>query len=393
MAKVFAYLILLVKLTLLKGDEELVSIDNSLYHHDDNGSEIYSFGYGVSDAQTGDIKTVWESKEGDNVKGHYSLMEPDGSVRTVEYSAGPGKGFIAAVNNDALKSQTVTENPQTIQDKSYRDYKKPYEVTEDESFEFYSSSDKKNKKYPHGSFYADYSSIKRPSYSSDSEPSDFLYDSTIKHLRDVGGYNDEGHSHMRFSHNPNCKIKHTKESGNYKTTDSLDFRRHKYPLLFSDSYNYDKYSDSYNDDDDKYPFHYKLKDQYKSPRPDEVGIPTSIKYSYPVLPDMPISENSYKDDMKQRSKKKHRLHKNTEGYYFNDDDFILVPKKKIKKPPRMPEINNYPPEDIDEDYDQFDEDDDRNYKPPRESVQKEFVRKIIKKRKPSIIKFLDILDI
>lgn len=30
---------------------------------------VYSFGYGVADTQTGDVKTVWETKEGDTVNG------------------------------------------------------------------------------------------------------------------------------------------------------------------------------------------------------------------------------------------------------------------------------------------------------------------------------------
>lgn len=32
-------------------------------------SPSYSYGYGVADTHTGDIKTVWEAKEGDTVKG------------------------------------------------------------------------------------------------------------------------------------------------------------------------------------------------------------------------------------------------------------------------------------------------------------------------------------
>lgn len=38
------------------------------------GKPSYSFSYGVSDASTGDIKTVWETKEGDTVKGEYCTM-------------------------------------------------------------------------------------------------------------------------------------------------------------------------------------------------------------------------------------------------------------------------------------------------------------------------------
>ncbi|CAH2075432.1 unnamed protein product, partial [Iphiclides podalirius] len=109
---------------------------------------------------------------------------------------------------------------------------------------------------------------------------------------------------------------------------------------------------------------------------------------------MPSSDNFYHDEIIQRPRKKHRPHKNADSYYPTDDlsDYVLVPKKKLKKPPRdLPDVSDYP-SDVDEDYDHPEDDDDRNHKPPR-SGQKEVVRKIVKKRRPSIIKLLDILDI
>ncbi|XP_072154524.1 uncharacterized protein [Bemisia tabaci] len=57
----------------------------------------YHFDYGVKDYHTGDVKSQWESRDGDHVKGQYSLIEPDGSLRTVEYSADPHTGFHAIV--------------------------------------------------------------------------------------------------------------------------------------------------------------------------------------------------------------------------------------------------------------------------------------------------------
>ncbi|EDW99979.2 uncharacterized protein Dyak_GE23206 [Drosophila yakuba] len=42
----------------------------------------YAFSYGVKDLHTGDVKSQWESRDGDGVKGHYSILEPDGSIRT-----------------------------------------------------------------------------------------------------------------------------------------------------------------------------------------------------------------------------------------------------------------------------------------------------------------------
>ncbi|XP_046988325.1 uncharacterized protein LOC124594017 [Schistocerca americana] len=60
----------------------------------------YSYGYSVSDALTGDSKTHQESRDGDVVQGSYSLVEPDGSVRTVDYTADPVNGFNAVVHKE-----------------------------------------------------------------------------------------------------------------------------------------------------------------------------------------------------------------------------------------------------------------------------------------------------
>ncbi|XP_050669128.1 cuticle protein 7-like [Leptidea sinapis] len=58
----------------------------------------YAFNYGVADQSTGDIKSQHESRDGDVVKGQYSLVEPDGSIRTVDYTADPVHGFNAVVS-------------------------------------------------------------------------------------------------------------------------------------------------------------------------------------------------------------------------------------------------------------------------------------------------------
>jgi len=58
----------------------------------------YSFAYSVSDAITGDNKGQYESRNGDVVQGAYSLVEPDGTLRTVNYVADPINGFNAVVN-------------------------------------------------------------------------------------------------------------------------------------------------------------------------------------------------------------------------------------------------------------------------------------------------------
>ncbi|CAG4941723.1 unnamed protein product [Parnassius apollo] len=57
----------------------------------------YAFDYSVKDPHTGDHKTQWESRDGDVVKGAYSLAEPDGTTRIVEYTADKHNGFNAVV--------------------------------------------------------------------------------------------------------------------------------------------------------------------------------------------------------------------------------------------------------------------------------------------------------
>jgi hypothetical protein len=58
----------------------------------------YEFKYGVADGHTGDQKTQTEVRDGDVVKGSYSLVEPDGTVRTVSYTADDHNGFNAVVS-------------------------------------------------------------------------------------------------------------------------------------------------------------------------------------------------------------------------------------------------------------------------------------------------------
>ncbi|XP_018561036.1 cuticle protein 7-like isoform X2 [Anoplophora glabripennis] len=57
----------------------------------------YSYNYGVADGVTGDRKSQQEVRDGGVVKGSYSVAEPDGSVRVVDYAADDVNGFNAVV--------------------------------------------------------------------------------------------------------------------------------------------------------------------------------------------------------------------------------------------------------------------------------------------------------
>ncbi|XP_057339617.1 adult-specific cuticular protein ACP-20-like isoform X2 [Microplitis mediator] len=56
-----------------------------------------AFNYGVNDPYTGDVKSQEEVRVGDVVKGSYSINEPDGTIRVVEYTADDHNGFNAVV--------------------------------------------------------------------------------------------------------------------------------------------------------------------------------------------------------------------------------------------------------------------------------------------------------
>lgn len=62
----------------------------------------YSFAYDVQDGLTGDSKTQHESRDGDVVQGSYSVVDPDGTKRTVEYTADPQNGFNAVVHKEPI---------------------------------------------------------------------------------------------------------------------------------------------------------------------------------------------------------------------------------------------------------------------------------------------------
>lgn len=62
-------------------------------------SDFSSFAYSVADPYTGDFKNQIEARAGNNVQGQYSLLESDGTRRTVDYAAG-AQGFNAVVRKD-----------------------------------------------------------------------------------------------------------------------------------------------------------------------------------------------------------------------------------------------------------------------------------------------------
>ncbi|XP_073815342.1 larval cuticle protein A2B-like [Musca autumnalis] len=67
----------------------------------------YRFSYGVEDKVTGDNKSQNEERDGDAVRGEYSLIDADGYKRTVHYTADDANGFNAVVQREPLGHAVV----------------------------------------------------------------------------------------------------------------------------------------------------------------------------------------------------------------------------------------------------------------------------------------------
>ncbi|GBP55698.1 Cuticle protein 19 [Eumeta japonica] len=82
--------------------------DEGHHHEDYYAHPKYAYEYKVEDPHTGDSKYQHESRDGDAVKGVYSLHEADGTVRVVEYTADKHNGFNAVVRREGHAKHEVS---------------------------------------------------------------------------------------------------------------------------------------------------------------------------------------------------------------------------------------------------------------------------------------------
>ncbi|XP_058984592.1 larval cuticle protein A2B-like [Musca domestica] len=69
-------------------------------HYDDHPQ--YNYNYDINDEHTGDAHSQVEERDGDIVRGEYSLNDADGFRRVVQYTVDPHSGFNAVVNRYPL---------------------------------------------------------------------------------------------------------------------------------------------------------------------------------------------------------------------------------------------------------------------------------------------------
>lgn len=344
-----------------------------------------------------------------SIIGHYSVVEPDGSTRTVEYSAGPNTGFQAVVNTENQRFDSEEIGSSIMEEKAMRDFDKYYDFSEDGDEDYYER--RRPTKKPYEPVRKEYSNKKRTKYPSyadqplDSEPSDYTHSISIKHPREE--YSEfEPQSHVGYNSDPKCKTKTRKESHNnrdnlYSNIVDLELNK-KYPPFPSDSFRdtYDKYAEPSSDFDRYVTKHYG-NGNFKGHKYDDIdNKPTSLKYTFPVIPDVPPPEKYFPDEVPSRPKKKRPYKREPEHRFPSEDlsDYVLVPKKKLKKP--RPTVEPYDYRVPEDDYERphylsnYDDTshDDRYPSFPRGEPPKEVVRKIVKKRKP-VINLLDMFDI
>ncbi|CAH2098104.1 unnamed protein product [Euphydryas editha] len=96
------------------------------YDVDYHAHPKYSFDYSVKDPHTGDDKEHWETRDGDKVKGSYTLLETDGTKRVVEYEADDKNGFNAVVH----KIGTPHKEHEYVAKQAYEEYKAKPEYEE-----------------------------------------------------------------------------------------------------------------------------------------------------------------------------------------------------------------------------------------------------------------------
>ncbi|XP_059051786.1 larval cuticle protein A1A-like isoform X2 [Achroia grisella] len=89
----------------------------------------YKYSYDIDDPTTGDTKSQYEVRQGGTVSGAYTVVDPDGIKRTVEYTADPKEGFKATVRKEPVDVIAAQKNPQYIsKENTYYPYEAQYKA-------------------------------------------------------------------------------------------------------------------------------------------------------------------------------------------------------------------------------------------------------------------------
>lgn len=75
----------------------------------------YKYSYSIEDPTTGDSKSQHEVRHGDLITGAYSVVDPDGRKRIVEYTADSKNGFKAIVREEPSDTHQPLNPTPTLQ--------------------------------------------------------------------------------------------------------------------------------------------------------------------------------------------------------------------------------------------------------------------------------------
>lgn len=85
-----------------------------------NSNPNYQFGFDVKDDEFTNYQNRKEVREGNQIKGSYSVVDSDGFIRTVTYTADPKEGFKAQVVREP--TDIVVKIPTQPPQNSLRDH-------------------------------------------------------------------------------------------------------------------------------------------------------------------------------------------------------------------------------------------------------------------------------
>ncbi|EDW12531.2 cuticle protein 7 [Drosophila mojavensis] len=80
----------------------------------ESGPVAYEFHWLVNDPHTGDIKSQKETRKDDKVVGQYTLIDSDGYLRTVDYTADDHSGFNALVRREPTDIKIPQPEPKKL---------------------------------------------------------------------------------------------------------------------------------------------------------------------------------------------------------------------------------------------------------------------------------------
>ncbi|XP_025418906.1 cuticle protein 19.8 [Sipha flava] len=93
--------------------------------NDNNPNAQYQFSFDISDDESTNYHNRKEQRDGEKISGSYSVVDSDGFIRTVTYTADPEEGFKAEVSREPTNIQVKIPSPAPQQASPAPQYRLP----------------------------------------------------------------------------------------------------------------------------------------------------------------------------------------------------------------------------------------------------------------------------